>query len=146
MSDSAWRPDLHPDRRFRRYNGVMARPAPAVRATDSIAPLLLAMPRPPLPTDRAGEVALESACDLYHATLQLVSGSRNPARDCHALLDPLSRMVALQKSRVGQADCRTLVDDLRSGDHEGALEVCRRLIERETALLHASPNCGPVPA
>ena len=117
----------------------MARLASAVCATDRTVPLLLAAPRPPLPADRAGEVALETACSLYHATLQLASGSRGPVRDLHALLEPLSRMVALQKSRAGQADCRAVVDDLRRGNHDGALEACRRMIERETALLHGRP-------
>ena len=122
----------------------MARLAFAVRTTELTAPLLLAVPRPPLPADRAGEVALETACSLYHATLQLASGSRGPVRDLHALLEPLSRMVALQKSRAGQADCRAVADNLRRGDHESALEVCRRMIERETALLHSKPP--PLPA
>lgn len=123
----------------------MARLAPILRATERTAPLLLAAPRPPLPRDRAGEVALESACDLYHATLQLISGSADPLHDSHVLLDPLSRMVALQKSRAGQSDCRSLIDDLRRGDHEGALEACRRMIERETALLHARPERASTP-
>lgn len=123
----------------------MVIPAPAVHTTGRIAPLLLAVPPPPVPKDRAGEVALESACDLYHATLQLISGSSDPPGKIHALLEPLSRMVALQKSRTGQEDCRTLVDDLRSGDPEGALEACRRMIERETGLLHRRPPAPPAP-
>lgn len=100
------------------------------------APIPVAVLHPPLAANRAGEVALETACDLYHATLELVSRSSDLARDCHALLDPLSRLVALQHSRAGQADCRALVEGLRDGDPEAALEACRRMIGRETALLH----------
>lgn len=112
-------------------------PRAATRAAPFLAaPTLLALPHPPLPADRAGEVALETACDLYHATLALVSRSSDPGRDCHALLDPLSRLVALQHSRAGQGDCRALIEGLRGGDPEAALDACRRMIERETSLLH----------
>ncbi|HVR89960.1 MAG TPA: hypothetical protein VHG29_02555 [Novosphingobium sp.] len=110
--------------------------APTRAAPFLAGPIPIVMPHPPLPADRAGEVALETACDLYHAALALVSRSGNPARDCHELLDPLGRMVALQHSRAGQGDCRALAEGLRCGDPEGALDACRRLIERETALLH----------
>jgi len=68
---------------------------------------------------------------LRGATLVLFQASDDPVRDRHWLCGPLSRAVASHKSRQGQAICADLGAALESGDHEGALEACRRLIQFE---------------
>lgn len=68
------------------------------------------------------------ACGLYHATLALLHASDDPVRHSHRLASPLGQLVARQRTRVGQKDCAQFAEALLAGDHEAALEACRRLI------------------
>lgn len=77
---------------------------------------------------------LSAAQSLYGATLDLIDRSDNPARDIHRLAAPLSRVVAGQKSRLGQAECALLARSLVRQDHAGALAACRRLIALEQRI------------
>lgn len=116
------------------YTGAMGRVSAIPRAIRRAPPLALAQAvSPPHLADRCDELALEAACALNHATRELIAASNDPARDAFRLLDPLSRMVALQKTRGGQADCAAVAMGLRRGDPDAALEACRRLIDREAA-------------
>ena len=77
---------------------------------------------------------LSAAQTLYRAMLDLIDHSDNPARDSHRLAAPLSRVVAGQKSRLGQAECALLARSLARRDHAGALAACRRLIALEQRI------------
>ena len=79
-------------------------------------------------TDKNSDAAV-LACGLYHATLALLHASDQPARESHRLVKPLSQLVARQKTRIGQKDCALFAKALLAGDHDAALEACRRLIE-----------------
>ncbi len=74
---------------------------------------------------------LAAANRLYRATLDLLTASDDPATDCHLLTGPLSQVVALQRTRIGQADCAELAQALAASDHAAALNACSRLIELE---------------
>jgi hypothetical protein len=77
------------------------------------------------------EATASEARLLCGATLVLFQASDDPVRDRHWLCGPLSRAVASHKSRQGQAICAELGAALESGDHAGAVEACRRLIQFE---------------
>jgi hypothetical protein len=72
----------------------------------------------------AGEIAHW----LYRATLDLLRDSTSPCAERHALLEPLSRAVACQKTREGQAACARIEASLAANDYEAALDACLGLI------------------
>jgi hypothetical protein len=78
---------------------------------------------------------------LRGATLALFETSDDPARDRHWLCDPLSRTVASNKSRHGQALCTALAAALAAGDLDAALDACRQLVQLEFACrISAAPD------
>ncbi len=82
---------------------------------------------PDAPSSASDAAAI--ACALYHATLALLHASGDAAQHSHRLAGPLSQLVARQRTRIGQDDCARFAHALLAGDHEAALESCRRLIE-----------------
>ncbi len=85
-----------------------------------------------VPPAGAGE-PLDDACKLFHEILALFQESGDPARECHRLFLPLSRVVAAQRSRRAQEDCAQVFIAVVRGNEEAALDASRRLIEREAA-------------
>ena len=75
----------------------------------------------------------EIARRLYRATIDLLRWSDDPAGERHFLLEPLSKVVAAERTRTGQALCARLEAELARGDFDAALDACIALIEHANA-------------